>query len=443
MNVMDVMEQRATRSQRILAGAFLCIMGAMVWLIGYGISARAAEKLRDEIRIDWQKLYPFPPSQEEDVPTHTKPSFVTSLASKIDAKLRLSYIKEKIEKWTTEKLIGYMTFTETAKRYENIIGWNLASMSDYNGVVTLHDGYLISFVEKRDVSEAVNSTIELADFCKQKGIDFLYVNAPRKICKFEDADISGTLDFSNQNADEFLRQLSVAGVKYCDLREALHAEGVPHHESFYRTDNHWRLETALWASRHILQFLHDEFYHSIDSSALDMNRFTSVEYPVCFLGDYGKKMTLARTVPDDFTLLYPNDTMSFHLKIPTLGIDRYGDFSTLYDMSRMERIDYYTQSQYNDLTYNNIGAALISIDNQLNTQNVKLLIIRDSFGGGVIQYLSMGVKNVDAIDPRQFTGSVHNYIETTKPDIVIVLMHAGVIGVPIDWNTHTSFFDFR
>jgi hypothetical protein len=86
---------------------------------------------------------------------------------------------------------------------------------------------------------------------------------------------------------------------------------------------------------------------------------------------------------------------------------------------------------------------LIQIENQLEADNHKILIIRDSFSDCVISCLALAEKNVDSLDIRYFTGSVKAYIEQSAPDLVIVMYNPSEISGEIDYSTHTDAFDFR
>ena len=214
---------------------------------------------KQEIKIDWEKLYPFEIEGTERKETIFERAY--------------NYVKKKIEEYSSKKLIGYYSIIESAKGYEEAVGWNMASVSDYNAVVKLNDGYLTTYTESRDITENATSTIELAEFCRERGIDFFYANLPTKVCISEDKDISGVLDFANQNADRFLAMLDDAGVKYYDFRKILHEDGMNHHEAFYVTDHHWKAETGLWAARHILKFLRDDYGWNVNPDVLNPDNF--------------------------------------------------------------------------------------------------------------------------------------------------------------------------
>ena len=74
--------------------------------------------------------------------------------------------------------------------------------------------------------------------------------------------------------------------------------------------------------------------------------------------------------------------------------------------------------------------------------NQKILIIRDSFGDTIIPLLSLGCKNITAVDLRYFTGSLRALVKEFQPDAVLILYTNNWQG-SIHWNNHNDEFDFR
>lgn len=381
-------------------------------------------------QIDWEALYPFKAGQEDKkVDTaNTKKVVVVDRYKEI-----IQSIKKKFTSSTTNYLIGYQKFIELANKYEDIIQWDYASYAEYNGTIKLKDGHLTSYIERREVGDAADGMILFADYCNRNGIDFIYVQAPYKISKTQDKKISGVLDFSNQNADALIERLRLANVDVYDLRDTIDAEKLNHHSLFYRTDHHWLAETGFWASRHIIEYLNQKYGYSIDSSVLSDNQFKNVLYPAWFLGSQGKKVTLAVTKPDDFSLIYPLYNTQMHFSVPDAKIDLDGDFSIIYDMRHVERINYYEKNPYGAYMYGN--HALSQFENHLSENKIHLLFIHDSFGNSVVPFISLGVKHVDSMDLRHFTGSVISFVEKNKPDAIIVMYN------PQEINKES--FDFR
>ncbi len=434
------------RIKNNLAACFFVIvifsfMGAILTVYGSTLVDKAKGVIIVHRTLDWKAMYPF---EEDGINTADENSGEekTTLFQKINYKIlhAVNTRKSKIESYATEKMLGYMYFIEAARKYDALINWNITPVSEYNNIIELSDGYFSGLVEKRDVTHSAQNTIELADFCNKNNIKFLYVSAPAKMCRYEDSDISGKLDFVNQNADEFFKILKSANVDYLDLRENLHNENMAHHAAFFKTDHHWRPETGLWAARHILELIRDKYKYDVEPSLLNPENFETVTYPKWFLGSQGKKMTLSRAEPEDFNLLYPKYPVSIrHEDIPS-RIDVTGDFNIMYGMNLFKERDYYASSTYNAYP----GGIMSSYYNNLANNKIKILLLKDSFGQVVIPFLLLGIAQLDVLDLREFTGSVQTYVQKNKPDLVITLYTIGMIGSKNENSSWTrNIFDLR
>jgi hypothetical protein len=400
------------------------------------------EQVEESGNGKWAKLYPFDDSKSNlNIVQNIVQTEESSDDTSISVLDMVDGVEEKIDTYATKNLVFYSAIIEGSNAYEKYIGWNFASFGEYNGIVQLWDGYLTSYANKRNTSQQYAALAELNDFCQDEGIDFLYVQAPYKISEYDDTEVSGILDFSNQNADELLEQLDDAGIDYYDIRETIHENNLYNHDLFYITDHHWLTTTGLWAAQNILAYCNENYDWNADLSLLDADQFDYVTYENWFLGSQGKKVTLAKCQPEDFTLFYPKYETSFHYCVTEIEIDTIGDYSVVYDMAQVEECDYYNLNPYGVCNYG--GQPLIQIENQLTADEHKILIIRDSFGDCMVSCLALAEENVDAIDLRYFDGSIKTYIEETQPDIVMVMYNAGAVGGDINYSTNKDKFDFR
>ena len=422
------------KPERFTAGVFVVVVTTLMLLAFYSFvtnkltQATNANKL-ETIAIDWEQLYPFEEGKRE---------FASKVLSLYD------YLKDRIEQYTSTNLPCYYDLTDAAKKYENALGWNMVSVSDYNAVVKLRDGYLTTYTMSLDVAPDAESVKDFADFCAERGIDFAYINFPTKVCVSEDRDISGVLDFANQNADRFLAMLRDSGVRCYDFREALHAAGMKHHEAFYITDHHWKAETGLWAAGKVLEILRDDLGWNVEPEIIAPENFEYVVYRDWFLGSQGKKVTLARTKPDDFTMIYPKFDTSLKFEAASLGLDLSGDFGITYNMNEVVPRNYYSKNPYGAYIY--ASPQLTRIENKLNTNGKRLLIVKDSFSICVIPFVALGVQYVDAIDLRHFTGSIKSFVNKVRPDAVIVEYYStepGRTSQPSPSETDKKLYDFR
>ena len=390
--------------------------------------------------INWAILYPFSEnSSSNGEKNDDTPPFLLSLLDRYER--TVESIENKLNTYSSSFLIGYQKLTEFAKAYDEVIGWNFASFGEYNGIVELPDDYLTSYMEECDEREQIQSLYSFNAFLNRMDIPLVYVQAPYKISAYDDATISGTADFSNQNADKLLNGLRKQGILTYDIRETIHDEKLSNHSLFYRTDHHWLTTTGLWASQQVLSFLDEKLDFHADVRRLDADKFRQDLYPDWFLGSQGKKVTLARTEPDDFVLLYPKYDTKFHYAVPAEDIDVVGDYSIVYDMRQIETKNLYGLNPYGGCNYGD--QPLIRIENRKDSDDRKILIIHDSFCDCVISCLALCEKEVDSLDIRHFTGSVESYISENVPDVVIVMYNAGGVSGEIDCDSHTDMFDFR
>lgn len=402
------------KPERFTACFFVCTVIGMMMFSVVSLSAKQIRKLtekplKEPLIIDWEKLYPF-----ADGRTHSEP----------EKESLYEYVKIKLEQYTSKYLLGYTKIVEASKKYEDIVRWNMVSVFDYNAVVKLKDGYLTSYTTSLYVTQDAEAVKNFADFCAEKGIDFMYINFPAKICQSD--NVSGVLDFTNQNADKFLAMLKESGVRYYDFRKNLHEAGMNHYEAFYVTDHHWKAETGLWAAGEILKILRDGLSWDVEPEILRPENFRYEVFREWFLGSEGKKVTLARTKPDNFTMIYPKFPVSIHFSVPDIELNVSGDFGITYDMKAVNLRDYYGKNPYGAYIYGD--HPLIRIENINAANHKKILIIHESMSNCVIPFVALGVQRVYAVDLRHFTGSIRNFVYTVRPDAVVVMYYATVPG---------------
>ena len=416
------------KPERFTAIFFLAVVMSMMGLVIYSRVQRT-EYTREmsavefPVSVDWEKRYPF-----SDGSTH----IVTPAPQELST---FDYVKQSLEEYTSKYLEGYHRIVEAERMYEELINWNVAPIGGYNTVVKADDGSLIALVMSKDVSHDAGAMRDFKAFCRENGTELLYMNLPLNVCKSEDAGINGVFDYINPNADRFLAMLKDYGVKYYDFREILHEDGMNHHASFFRTDHHWKPETGLWAAKHVLQIFRDDYGWNVDPEILNPENFNYTVYPEWFLGSRGKKVTLSRTTPDDIALIYPKFDNLIHWEVPAAGLDVSGDLSVIYEMRHIEPKDYYRQNPY--AAYKYADQPLGRIHNLRNDDGKRVLFIHASLSNCVVPFVALGIEYTDEIDLRHFTGSVETFIQTEKPDIVIVVYNSEVPG------TDDRLYDFR
>ncbi|WP_031585517.1 DHHW family protein [Selenomonas bovis] len=396
-----------------------------------GQDAKGENKKKDVVPVDWAAQYPFSEHPAE------KPTLFSRYA-KVEKNIQSA--EKKVTEWSADHLLNYMKLVAWGKAYQQRIGWHITTIADYNNVAELGDGYLTGFSKKMDQSDHIASVAAFAAFCRSQGIPLVYLAAPSKLAR-SDKEYAGKLDFANENADAFLEGLTVHQIPYIDFRDNIDREGRDQRSLFFKTDHHWLPETARWAAQEVTSELDAAGLLAGDPSLLAADRFEKKVYPDIFLGSHGKKITLARTQPEDITQFLPQFPTQFHLRIPSMGIDSQGDFSILYNQKELQYGDYYHSSAY--AAYNYGDRPCVIINNELADNDRHVLLIKDSFGDAFAPFLALEVRRLDILDLRYFTGSVQSFIEQHHPDVVLVLYYNAEYSNEMEVTKHEDLFDFR
>lgn len=371
--------------------------------------------------IDWQALYPAavvptPPAVERPETVFDRfCGFVDALRERSTPyRSRVEDMKSRIEDYTTDYVVFYNKMVELAGAYDKYIDWEIAGLTEYNPVIMPEANYFISCKPRQDMQAKAEQVISLRDYVQSLGMEHCYVQTPSKVCR--DDIVSGT-DFSNSNADDLLARIRLAGVDSLDLRDSLHADGMEHHAAFYETDHHWRAETGLWAAGEVAALLNTQYGFSIDLSLFSPEQYRYECYEDWFLGSSGKKVTLSRATPEDFTMIYPTFDTALHIEIPSLAVEKTGDFSIMYRYAPMDSCDYYNLNPYGAYFYGD--NALTHVYNKNIEDGKRILILGDSFDNSLVPFLALGVSHVDSMDLREFSGSLETYLQENHYDIVI------------------------
>ena len=304
--------------------------------------------------------------------------------------------------------------------------WTVESYDD-ESVITLDDGYHVGTIWKMDVSSYTENICELNSFLKEKNMPFLYAALPGKISK-ADEEVSGVIDFSNQNYDAILQGIQDDGVEVLDFRENMSETFDDHHAQFFVTDHHWKPETGLWAAGELAKYLNENYGYEFDLQKFDSENFRKETYEDIFLGSSGRELTLSVAEPEDINLLYPNYDVNLTIEIPVLNLHKTGDFSVVYSYEWLERGDYYRTSPYAAYLHGG-DISVIKLTNNDCDNDRSLLVVGDSMDNSMLPFLALGVKHITAIDLRAFTGSLRGYVEQLGQQYDMVIVTNSVISM--------------
>lgn len=279
-----------------------------------------------------------------------------------------------------------------------------------NGVFLGEDSYLLQAVNKiedlKDEHQKINKFIEYGD---SKGLDVYYTMAPTKVMANQDKLPAFAEDYSQENAENFLNGLSPK-TNTIDLRENIIEKNQDEQLYFY-TDHHWKQKAAFYGYQQVIDELgkkHPEVGEPKDFSDFEVKTFKEP-------GFYGSAARLSNKA-------YAEKADQIEIMEPKDGYDGYdvcikGECGKpFYDITKQEDTEMYAD-RYN--VYMGGNASNIVIKNEKAENDLKVLILKDSYANPMIPLLSSHFKEVHVIDLRLNGGNMYDYVDKQDLDMVV------------------------
>ncbi len=299
-----------------------------------------------------------------------------------------------------------------------------------NDIILLKNNMLSQVIEKSDMEKQADAIVELAEYTKQLGIPFLYVQAPYKEDKEDKLYPIGRKSNANENADDLLQLLSEGQVESFDLRPMLSETVDQINRYYFKTDHHWNFTGAFVGFREVTKKIAQMFPdEEIDMTYTQWDQWESHTLKNWWLGSRGKRVGQWFAGVDDFTWYTPAFETDMSCAVPKYRALYDGDFTdAVIRKQYIEEKDYFGYNAY--CTYIGGDYPLVQHRNNQAGSNLKVLIIKDSYAIPLQSYLSTVFAEVDVVDPRHFKEcSVAEYIRRTTPDLVLTMMNPSVFGV--------------
>jgi hypothetical protein len=228
----------------------------------------------------------------------------------------------------------------------------------------------------------------------------------------------------NELSDVYKANLQKMGIDSLDLRKLWESSGIEYENLFYKSDHHWRVETAFWGFTELAKFMRDTHAFPVDPFYLDEDNYNGVTYKNSFVGAMLQKTGFPFLEPDDLTLLYPKFSTDY-----LFSIIRNEREAPVTMRGRFERIFYQPyENKANKYLYYEYNSTLWGIQPLRRIQNMnkpdapRVLFINDSFAWPVIAFFSALCSDVWVIDPRIYYDGYSKIIKEIKPDYVFLLV---------------------
>lgn len=256
------------------------------------------------------------------------------------------------------------------------------------------------------VAPLVENVLDFEDFCNKQGVPFLYIQTPRKdLALYYEGKSEGIKNpeivYRSLAFQEQLAQKS-SSVLF------LGSSTIPQHIYEYDSTSHWSFEDSLFASQCIAQELNERFGFAFTTALSDPNNYQDFFAPYRSTMDLPQQKLPTPVQQGSYTRIYAEGAEIVSGGFSTVciqPIEKYSSDGVYYSMAI-------------------IGNSLMStIQNHTTTQNCgkKILVIGDSFDWFVVPYLAQQVSEITFLHNASFTGSLHTYIQTYQPDLVLVM----------------------
>ena len=341
-------------------------------------------------------------------------------------KLTKFYINQEKDynEWTPD--LGSKFETDIASTFFNKFGFvnlngavcNALNQPCMNGVVKLNNGYLLTtlpYSSDEVLRTYADSTIRFDEYLKNRGTVLVYANTPYTSSKYDPQLPIGINDYGNDNCDRFLQMLKDAGVDTIDFRETMHDDGIDQYSMMYKTDHHWTTKAGLYAYGILEDYIVDKTGCDVDERISDIQNYRVTTYKKWHLGSRGQRTGIYYAGIDDFDLIIPNFDTSIQNGAGTVGNMQ----DLMINMEPLANKDYTSRYTYDSV----LGGSIGHFTNLDCKNDIKVLIITDSFGKAVAPYLAMGFAQIDYVYDADVSGVTPEFIESMDPDVVIMMYY--------------------
>lgn len=293
-----------------------------------------------------------------------------------------------------------------------------------NGVIIGNDGKLnllddlnyYKFVEK-DEKVKSEKAIKILKHAEECGSKVLYVQRPWATGK---VPYGYHFELDDQY-DYWCKTMKDSGFPVLDLRTEVDNQRI----KFYITDHHWTIESSFNANVDIINELNRLYGLNLDKETIntDINQYTKINYKNSFLGSEGIKVGKYFVGKDDFEILLPKYNTKFYYSKYSEHKkfwEEEGDYEAVFIHEKNLKDAKYN-NKYNTITYD--GYIENRIINELSDNELKAMLIADSFGRPMVTYMAANFKETRYLDPQEgrYTDSYVEYIDEYKPDVVIMM----------------------
>lgn len=309
---------------------------------------------------------------------------------------------------------------------------NFEVIKDKNNMLYLTD----SQTQVRDVSKIISRMKRLKETVESNQGKLMTLLPPDHFIESKSELMDGyPYNFNNETANNYIQGLEENNIDVLDFREYFMNSDLSIEDVFYKTDHHWKIESAFLANSELIQYLNKKGQLNLDPEGYyrDINHYNQITYKNKYVGSLGRKTGIIYSGLEDFTLIYPKYETLF-----TYDMEHYGNKThregrledTLINQAyyQEDRNDYLNPLYDFYSSYLDYNCSFAKIVNKNNPTGLKVAFYKDSFSMPLITFFSQVCSEIDIIDPRYYDGDINQLFEDNIYDYVFVSVSPDLIN---------------
>jgi hypothetical protein len=192
-------------------------------------------------------------------------------------------------------------------------------------------------------------------------------------------------------------------------------------DGFYKTDHHWKIQTAFWAAQKTAEQINQKLQYHLDMNLYQRENFDSIVHQNMYLGSYGRRLYLDDSFRENFVELWPKYQTDY--TVLTTGGKLQGIFKDVFGRDRLS-----LPNSMNEDFYIALFPTFLAENHDSLAVPKTVLVVGHSYIKPFAGFLSLGFSKVASLSRLSVTQCI---ISTISPDLVIALEHNGGLSDPI------------
>lgn len=294
---------------------------------------------------------------------------------------------------------------------------NLTGQHEMNDIVKLNNGYLFTpfdYVGDEELAQRAEALANLNQYLSAADTELLVAITPDTTSKYDPQVPVGIPSYCNDNLDRLIPMLEEKGVDVMDFREVIHEDGIDQYTMMYKTDHHWTTKAGFYAYGKIADWIEEKTGVKVEEEIRDIESYTITTYKDWHLGSRGQRTGSLYAGIDDFDLILPKfDTELTNGETTGTFEDLFINYEPFEKRDSTSRYTYELALRQSCGNYTNLYAV----------NDLKLLVIGDSFSEAVCPYLNISYQEVRYLYCQQSDRLDIVFLEEYDPDVVVCLYY--------------------